>query len=75
MRPLLRLHDYGEEVKLMQRLLAERGLMRMDEITGRFDHNTLASLRLFQEDEELNPSGICDAETWEALGETLNEKG
>jgi peptidoglycan hydrolase-like protein with peptidoglycan-binding domain len=69
--PTLRPGDYGNDVSLLQRLLADRGFMRDEEIDGILRDATEAALRTFQKQNRLTEDGVAGPETWAALSPVL----
>jgi peptidoglycan hydrolase-like protein with peptidoglycan-binding domain len=69
--PTLRPGDYGNDVSLLQRLLADRGFMREEEIDGILRDATEAALRTFQKQNRLTEDGMAGPETWAALSPVL----
>ncbi|MCL2488626.1 MAG: peptidoglycan-binding protein, partial [Oscillospiraceae bacterium] len=66
-RPTLRIGDRGEDVRYMQRLLADRGFRQRSGIDGIFGADTKESVRLFQKSINMRGDGVCGPKTWEAL--------
>jgi len=65
--PLLRLGSSGPAVRLLQRLLQERGFYR-GPIDGVYGTRTQRAVRQFQRSQGLPVTGIADHATWHALG-------
>lgn len=64
---VLRFGMQGPEVRALQvRLRHARMLVRRD-VTSRFDVNTRESLRRFQAEQGLPPTGVLDQASWDAL--------
>lgn len=62
---LLKLGDYGPQVKNLQLMLIGAGYKCPD--NGRFDDDTYTALKTFQEEHALEPDGEFGAKTFEAL--------
>lgn len=66
--PTLRRGDKGEDVKLMQTLLARAGYsLGPCGVDGDFGRDTEKAVRLFQSDHKLSVDGVCGPMTWDAL--------
>ncbi|MCR4441282.1 MAG: peptidoglycan-binding protein [Peptococcaceae bacterium] len=65
--PILRLGAVGPAVRLLQRLLRERGFYR-GPIDGDFGGRTQQAVREFQRRQGLAVTGVVNEATWEALG-------
>lgn len=66
--PLLRLGSEGWQVKRLQRLLREQGVLPVEaKIDGDFGPITEAAVKAFQELNDLNPDGIVGPLSWQAL--------
>jgi hypothetical protein len=69
---LLRRGDLGEDVKVLQRALNERGL-NSGPADGAFGPRTQAAVKAFQRQAGLTVDGIVGAETWGALGASFED--
>lgn len=65
--PVLRLGAVGPSVRLLQRLLKEKGFFNAT-VDGDFGGRTQRAVREFQRSQGLSVTGVVDAETWRALG-------
>ncbi|MEM7078976.1 MAG: peptidoglycan-binding domain-containing protein [Pseudomonadota bacterium] len=54
---------YNDTILRMQMVLAERGLIKYAQISGRFDEQTSAALARFQEERNFQPTGFPDQAT------------
>ncbi|MBJ8056101.1 peptidoglycan-binding protein [Bacillus cereus] len=64
---LLRIHDRGELVKLLQESLKRAGFYQVGEVDGKFGYKTLEAVRAFQRANNLVVDGIVGPMTWQAL--------
>ena len=62
----LRRNNQGLEVEYLQRRLWEWGYFKQ-RVTGFFGPDTENAVKLFQLDRDIFPSGIVDAQTWDAI--------
>lgn len=73
MSRLFKKGDEGEEVKIIQHLLMEKGFLTDEEVTGMFDHETFLAVRAFQAQnldrhgEPLTVDGKVGELTWWSL--------
>jgi N-acetylmuramoyl-L-alanine amidase len=67
---VLRPGSVGEAVRDLQRRLVGAGHPIPGSELGRFGPETAAALLAFQEARGLEPDGVCDPETWDALVES-----
>jgi peptidoglycan hydrolase-like protein with peptidoglycan-binding domain len=65
--PILRLGSRGPAVRLLQRLLQERGVYN-GPIDGIFGPRTQRAVRQFQSQQGIMVTGVVDGRTWRALG-------
>lgn len=63
---ILRREDRGAEVTYLQQRLRDWGYFQ-EAITGYFGIATEKAVQKFQQDHDIFPSGIVDAQTWEAI--------
>ncbi|WP_017654140.1 peptidoglycan-binding protein [Fortiea contorta] len=66
-RDYLTIGDRGENVKAVQERLLQIGFFNANP-DGNFGENTRAYVYAFQQYARLNPTGIVDKQTWQALG-------
>jgi peptidoglycan hydrolase-like protein with peptidoglycan-binding domain len=66
-RNYLTIGDSGENVKAVQERLLQIGFFNANP-DGYFGENTRAYVYSFQQYSRLNPTGIVDSQTWQALG-------
>ncbi|MBW4559983.1 MAG: peptidoglycan-binding protein [Mojavia pulchra JT2-VF2] len=66
-RNYLTIGDRGENVKAIQERLLQLGFFNANP-DGYFGENTRAYVYAFQQYSRLNPTGVVDAQTWQALG-------
>jgi peptidoglycan hydrolase-like protein with peptidoglycan-binding domain len=66
-RNYLTIGDSGQNVRAVQERLLQLGFFNANP-NGNFDENTRAYVYSFQQYSRLNPTGIVDAQTWQALG-------
>lgn len=71
--PTLRIGSSGPAVRLLQRLLQEKGFYR-GPIDGIFGTRTQQSVRQFQRSQGIPVTGIADHATWHALGVECHEE-
>lgn len=71
--PTLQLNSQGNNVKILQQLLKILNLYPMS-ITGSFDTSTENAVIKFQEDNNLNQTGIVNKETWSLLLEQTSKE-
>jgi len=71
--PILRLGATGPAVRLLQRLLREKGFYR-GPIDGDFGGRTQQAVREFQRRQGLAVTGVVNAATWQALGVECNKE-
>lgn len=67
--------DKGKEVREMASALCVAGYLSGFAVNDDFDWEKQASVKVFQEDEGLNETGIFDDETKRALNRKLAAKG
>ncbi|TAD78702.1 MAG: hypothetical protein EA001_06470 [Oscillatoriales cyanobacterium] len=60
--------DRGERVSVLQKRLADFGLLGFDRVTGRYDTATAQAVMNFQRSRRLSPTGIADLSTQRAMG-------
>lgn len=70
--PTIQLGDTGNDVKILQQLLKIVNLFP-GSITGSFDTTTETSVKNFQNENNLEPTGIVNLETWTYLLEQTNK--
>ncbi len=63
----LRSGSTGDDVIWLQMYLTHLGYMKNDQITGAYDATTLAAVKKFQEDKQLDVDGIAGKDTRTAL--------
>jgi len=71
--PVLRIGSRGPAVRLLQRLLRDRGFYR-GEIDGVFGVRTERAVREFQRQQGLSVTGVVRNLTWRALGVTCTQE-
>ncbi|OKH52148.1 hypothetical protein NIES2101_16065 [Calothrix sp. HK-06] len=64
--PILRRNNKGLEVEYLQLRLREWGYYRQN-ITGNFGADTENAVKRFQKDSDIFPTGVVDAQTWDAI--------
>ncbi|MBF2062938.1 MAG: peptidoglycan-binding protein [Calothrix sp. C42_A2020_038] len=64
--PTLRRNNQGQEVEYLQYRLWEWGYFKQ-KVTGFFGHHTENAVKRFQHDKDIFPTGIVDAQTWDAI--------
>lgn len=72
---MLKRGDKSVAVREMKSALCSAGYLSIEDVNDVFDHNTQASVELFQADEGLSETGIFDDETRKALNGRLMQKG
>jgi murein L,D-transpeptidase YcbB/YkuD len=82
-RPTLKLGDVGEDVSDLQRQLSlitspdRRPYLKDDEnysdVKGEYNRTTRLAVAFFQRDHGLPATGVCDEETWDAIGKAFDE--
>jgi peptidoglycan hydrolase-like protein with peptidoglycan-binding domain len=60
--------DRGDRVTMLQKRLADFGLLGFDRVTGRYDNTTAQAVMAFQRSRRLSPTGIADLSTQRAMG-------
>lgn len=60
--------DRGERVTVLQKRLADFGLLGFDRVTGRYDNTTAQAVMAFQRSRRLSPTGVADLSTQRAMG-------